>query len=1006
MSGYLYSQTDYLLFIEGLTLLVLGALCHFIPERNGGFKLPWNCLGWFAVLYGLTTWLDLVAMMAGENGFLSAARATANLFSFILLFEFARGAASIKTGRLIYLPLFVLLLVRAGTGWPDRLPVITILPALLGGLGSAFLAFKINRSQEKSRELALTGLLLAAFAFTKILLTFFACDYSIYAYIRYQDPSRTGGGALLQLASAVIAIFLLFKILAILKQPAANNKFFDDLPPGTKFYTIAWTAALIVLGLGWIGTGIAGRLAEAELQQNLLSRVKTAAVAMDPERVKKLGGTPDDTGKSEFKQLRTQLAAIREANPSCRFTYLFGLKDGRVVFLADAEPEDSPDYSPPGQVYDEASEKLTASFAEGEAFIEGPASDRWGVWVSGLAPVIDGTDGRVVAVLGLDIDAAEWPRRIAAFRTSAIFSTLILFLTAMFFVSMRYNKRAALQAASSEKRLLESEERYRLIFNNGNDAILVNRIKDNGYPGEYVEVNNVACERLGYSKEEFFDLSPLDIETTGEPGDYQKIIKKLHSDKHVLYESEYKSKSGNKTPVEINAHLFEIKGHPMVMSIARDITERKRIEEQLKYLATHDSLTNIPNRFFLEETLKRSVAKAKRGQKSALLLIDLDNFKLVNDLLGHAAGDEMLITLVKILKNNLREGDLLARLGGDEFAVLIEGASVEEALHVAEKLRRVIDEEEIRLAMSEAAFNLSLSIGVAIIDGTLDYQKLLSRADTALYSAKDEGRNKVVLLDPEEKTEDKLKETNNLVSLIKDALRENRFILLFQPIVGITDGVVRHYETLIRLKDKNGKIISPGSFIPTAERFGLMPQIDRWVVQSSLNILAQYPSMKLYVNISGVSMGDESLLELIETIIRESAIDPSRLGFEITETAAVKDLVRAERWIRRLKSLGCGFALDDFGTGFSSFSYLRMLPVDFLKIDGTYMRNLDTEPVQQALIQAMNTVAHTLGKKTVVEYIENESALELLKTMNIDYGQGYHLGHPIPIHDVITGAGR
>ncbi len=427
----------------------------------------------------------------------------------------------------------------------------------------------------------------------------------------------------------------------------------------------------------------------------------------------------------------------------------------------------------------------------------------------------------------------------------------------------------------------------------------------------------------------------------------------------------------------------------------RDITESKRLERQLQYLATHDALTNIPNRYSLTETLKRAVAKAKRGEKSAFLFIDLDNFKLVNDSLGHAAGDELLITLSHILKNNLREGDLLARFGGDEFCVLLEGASFQEAEIVAEKLRRAVDQNELYLDTHKCCLNLSISIGVVMVDGTLDTQKVLSYADNALYVAKEGGRNRVTFLKTDEDTQARLDETNRMVSLIQTALRDDLFTLYFQPVIRVSDGKTMHHEMLLRLLDENGEIIMPNRFIPVAERFGLMPQIDHWVVQASLVALHKFPDLQPFINLSGLSLGDEVLLEVIEEKIRESSIDPTRIGFEITETAAVKDLTRAERWIHRLKNLGCRFALDDFGIGFSSFAYLRLLPVDYLKIDGSYIRDLDRDTTHQALVKAMNAVAHALGKKTIAEFVENEDIMNSLSDLQVDYGQGYYLGRPI-----------
>ncbi len=444
--------------------------------------------------------------------------------------------------------------------------------------------------------------------------------------------------------------------------------------------------------------------------------------------------------------------------------------------------------------------------------------------------------------------------------------------------------------------------------------------------------------------------------------------------------------------------LFDGKGRLVgAIETLRDITEQNRMKEQLQYLATHDSLTGIPNRYSLLENLRRAVAKAKRGQISALLLIDLDNFKLINDTLGHPSGDDYLITLTSILKSNLREGDLLARLGGDEFAVLLEGTTEEEAKTVAEKLRSIIEESELCLVTHKTCFNLTISIGVTMIDGTIDAPKILSYADSALYTAKKAGRNKVSFYQQSpDQLNHKVTETHYLVNLIKHGLKEDRFIPMFQPIYELKNNKISHYEVLIRLKDNQGQLILPGRFIHVAERFGLIAQIDRWVVEASLSTLKKYSQLKLFINISGISLSDESLLEFIEEKVHQSGINPERLGFEITENSAVRDLVRAENWIRRLKKLGCRFALDDFGIGFSSFYYLRYLPVDLLKIDGSFIQNLDEDSTNLALVQAINNVAQSLGKKTIAEFVENESIVRILTNLDIDYGQGYYFGKPEP----------
>jgi len=428
----------------------------------------------------------------------------------------------------------------------------------------------------------------------------------------------------------------------------------------------------------------------------------------------------------------------------------------------------------------------------------------------------------------------------------------------------------------------------------------------------------------------------------------------------------------------------------------RDITERKQAEESLQFLAMHDPLTNIPNRYLLEEMLQQVVERAKRGLQSALLFIDLDNFKMVNDTYGHVVGDELLVTVARTLKNNLRSADFVARFGGDEFAVLVENVTLGQAEIVAEKLRQVTDQTEMLLGPYGAKFTLTISIGMIMVDGTADSRKLLALVDNALYTAKERGRNRVVLAQPDQDIAEALSKTNQTVGLIRNALKENRLTLLFQPVISFAEGKIIHYEALLRLRRENGAIILPGEFIPVAERFGLMAQLDRWVIKTTFKTLRENPGLNLFINLSGTSLGDDTLLDLIEAQIRDSGTNPSRIGFEITETLAVKDLNQAGRWVHRIKGLGCKFALDDFGIGFSSFSYLRTLPVDYLKIDGSFVKNIDSNENHRAIVQAMNSVSHTLGKQTIAEFVENERIVKVLKEMGVDHGQGYHLGLPSP----------
>lgn len=508
--------------------------------------------------------------------------------------------------------------------------------------------------------------------------------------------------------------------------------------------------------------------------------------------------------------------------------------------------------------------------------------------------------------------------------------------------------------------------------------------------------NESALRNTGFTLEEIRGRTPLDLVPAFTWDGLEAQLSQLRrgSRESMDFEALYRRKDGSTYPALTRLKFFGGGSPPVFVAFTQDITERKRHEEQLSYLGHHDHVTGLPNRRLLERALERVVANARRGSGGALLYLDLDNFKVVNDNLGHAKGDSLLVNLGHLLNGALRKGDLLARWGGDEFAVLLEETSNGEALAVAERLRRAV--EEYRLHMNGHTYGLSLSIGVALIDGNSGVQELLVQADTALYAAKARGGNCLVLYREVKDEQVRLSEASQWAARIKDALREDRLVLFFQPIVQVSNGEVEHYEALVRMREKDDEIILPGVFLQAAERFGLMPQVDRWVVEKVLAILRADSRVRIFVNISGESLGDEALLKTIEEKIIESRVDPRLLGFEITETTAVREEARTRCWIERLKNLGCSFALDDFGAGFSSFSYLRSLPVDYVKIDGSFVKNLDQDLTHRALVQAIYNVARALGKRTISEYVENEAVLRILRELGVDYGQGFFLGRPGP----------
>ena len=435
--------------------------------------------------------------------------------------------------------------------------------------------------------------------------------------------------------------------------------------------------------------------------------------------------------------------------------------------------------------------------------------------------------------------------------------------------------------------------------------------------------------------------------------------------------------------------------------VFRDVTQARSLAQQLNWQARHDSLTGLANRYEFEHQLGKLLESAQMLEKHhALLYIDMDQFKLVNDTCGHVAGDELLRQIAIILGARLREADTLARLGGDEFGVLLEGCPEEQAQRIAASLLDAV--HDFRFAWLDKIFEVGLSIGlVSIGPEDRDLDRILSAADEACYTAKDNGRNRVHLYRSDDQDLLQRRGQMHWATRISSALEQKRFRLFYQAISPLSsEDSAEHYEILLRMVDENNNLISPMAFIPAAERYHMMSSIDRWVIRSLFSTQGPFlrqgrdgrqPHTKAplcAINLSGTAVGDDAFLDYVQEQISQYNIPPSALCFEITETAAITNLNKASRFMHELRSLGCHFALDDFGSGMSSFAYLKHLPVDYLKIDGSFVRDIVRDPVDFALVEAINRIGHVLGMRTIAESAESEAILEKLRDLGVDYVQG------------------
>ena len=455
----------------------------------------------------------------------------------------------------------------------------------------------------------------------------------------------------------------------------------------------------------------------------------------------------------------------------------------------------------------------------------------------------------------------------------------------------------------------------------------------------------------------------------------------------------------------IRAHSGEISG---VVMVFHDVTQSREMAQQLSWQAAHDALTGLVNRREFENRLQRALAASHaEGQQHALIYIDLDQFKIVNDTCGHVAGDELLRQLSALLQRRMRASDTLARLGGDEFGALLEHCPLDQAERIAEGLRAAV--RDFRLVWENKTFEMSASMGIVAVNresGTLP--QLLSAVDMACYVAKERGRNRYHVY--QESDADFARRHGEMlwVTRINQALRDHRFVLYRQEIRPIAETAPGNFhEVLLRIRNEDGSLSLPGSFLPAAERYDLMCAIDRWVIQNLF--IEQGPVLRhgayaqgegcaarFTINLSGASLNDETFLDFARNAMQQYDIDPRAICFEITETVAITHFDRAIRLVSALREIGCRFALDDFGSGLSSFGYLKNLPMDFLKIDGGLVRHIADNPIDAAMVEAINDIGHVMGLKTIAEYVENDAIRAKLAAIGVDYIQGFGISRPEP----------
>ncbi|WP_088329839.1 EAL domain-containing protein [Lacimicrobium sp. SS2-24] len=557
----------------------------------------------------------------------------------------------------------------------------------------------------------------------------------------------------------------------------------------------------------------------------------------------------------------------------------------------------------------------------------------------------------------------------------------------------------------SEQALKDSEEKFRRLVEGLNGHFIYSHDPD----GNVSFVSHSVEDILGYSAEYFRRHYRQCVK---QPPDNEKQIRHqlANGQRPAPYVVDYYTANGEVRQIEYrDSPVFDQQGQLIAIEgIGRDVTADLALQQQVQYQANHDQLTGLYNRYAFDRQLNNILRKVKQGRTQATLCyIDMDQFKLVNDSCGHQAGDELLRQVANLLSGHIDDHDVLARVGGDEFCLVFSRLSVADVKpRLVEMLQAI---RSFRFSWDEKLFHIGASIGVVEISAEMaNSVELIKAADHACYSAKNMGRNRYHVFDASDQQLNYQQNELEWVHAIQEALQHDRFVLYCQPIVPFNQAPEGcHYEILLRMQDEQGEMLNPGIFIPIAERYGLMNKIDEWVFAHTIALLAAHPAHldvlgKCAINLSGMTLGNDEFLDNIVNQLRYTDIPPEKICFEITETAAVTNLGSASRFIDTLRDMGCRFALDDFGAGMSSFTYLKNMAVDYVKIDGSFVRNMCRDRSDYATVKAIHEIASSMGKQTIAEFVSDKESCRALTALGIDYGQGFALGKPVPLTTVLT----
>jgi diguanylate cyclase (GGDEF)-like protein/PAS domain S-box-containing protein len=753
-----------------------------------------------------------------------------------------------------------------------------------------------------------------------------------------------------------------------------------------------------------------GRLGSGHEDSALLSVASASAAALDPGTVASLKGSSADIGTPAFDAVRQRLKRMRGVLPGARFVYLMGARNNTIYFMADAEPPGSSAYSPPGRIYNEDTARLRHVFNTGKPVIDGPATDRWGTSLSGLAPVFDPQTGKVIAVLGIDVPAGAWPGtdrrdRAIALAVSGVVALLLALLAVSVFLYVLVRRYVVRLDAEHAAQVRELAIANRIVENSS--TVICRFDLDDTWPLAYISRN---VERYGYEAGALLDKPNawLALFHEDDRAAIRADVERLKSGKipRTRREARLRRADGSWAWVDLRLSIVpgEMPAHLAAEGVLFDISDAKRAEKEIAHLATHDALTGLVNRPAFLERLQMAFAETRRGGDTfAVHYLDIDHFKDVNDAFGHEKGDLLLKAVAERMAAMLRETDVLGRLsvarfGGDEFAVLQTAVSEpDDAAVLAQRLNKALAEPFL---IGGNDIHITVSIGISICDSSVvDPNDMLMHADLALYRAKDAGRNQFNFHSRNLETE--VRERVAIAEDLHVAIENNQLELHYQPQVEIPSGRITGMEALVRWNHPTRGMMWPDLFISVAEKSGMIGALGQWVIRRACRQIREWRDIGLSpplvgVNVSAVQFQKpETLVTAIRESLAESAVEAAMLELELTESVLIETTVSHSDILERLRGLGVRIAVDDFGTGYSSLQYLHSYPIGRIKIAQQFMRDLTGAGGDAAIVRAVIEMGRALQLDVIAEGVETGEQAEFLSQAGCHKVQGYYFSPPV-----------